>query len=80
MIFCYEKCWFLFTVIMSIFMLGIRIITVFKSELNGLHQNVQTIHSRCPGSRESIVRHLVVTVERDCVGLNLMNITYDTYD
>ena len=38
--------------IWSIFMLGIEIRTVLKSELNGLNENFQHFDSRCPGSRE----------------------------
>ena len=38
--------------IWSIFMLGIKIRTVLKSELNGLHENVQHFDPRCLGSRE----------------------------
>ena len=38
--------------ILSIFVLGIKIRTVVKSELNGLHENVQHFYPRCLGSRE----------------------------
>ena len=38
--------------IWSIFMLGNKIRTFLKSELNGLHENVQHFDSRCLGSRD----------------------------
>ena len=38
--FCLKKRWFLITVFESTFMLGIKIWIVLKSELNGLHENV----------------------------------------
>ena len=59
MFFCIEKCWFLITVffllnvlIWSIFMLGIKRRMVLKSELDGLHENVQHFDPRCLESRE----------------------------
>ena len=33
-------------------MLGIKIMTALKSELNRLHENVQNVDPRCLGSRE----------------------------
>ena len=38
--------------IWSIFMLGIKIRTVLKSELNGLNEKVQHFYPSCLGSRE----------------------------
>ena len=38
--------------IWSIFMLGIKIRTVLKSELNGLNEKVQNFYPSCLGSRE----------------------------
>ena len=65
-----EKCWFLISffllnvLIWSLFMLGIKIKTVLKSELNGFHENVQHFDSRCPGSREIAKTSRIVLLGR----------------
>ena len=43
------------------FMLGINIRTVLKSELNGLHENVKSFDPRCLGSGEN-TKNIVQTV------------------
>ena len=50
--------------IWSIFMLGIKIRTVLKSELNGLHKNVQHFDPSFLGSREN-TKNKVQTVLMD---------------
>ena len=50
--------------IWSICMIGIKIRTVLNLELNGLHENVKNVNSRCPESRE-IAKSEVETVLLD---------------
>ena len=66
-LFCLEKCWFIFTVflllnvlIWSILIIGIKIRTVLKSELDGLHENVVP---KCLGCRENTKKMQTVLMD-----------------
>ena len=49
----FNYCVFLpIVLIWSFVMIGIKIRTALKSELNWLHENVHNFNSRCPGSQE----------------------------
>ena len=52
MLVCNYRFFLLNVLIWSIFMLGIKIRMVLKSELGGLHENVQHFDPRCLESRE----------------------------
>ena len=59
------------SMILSIFMLGIKIRAILNLELKGLHENVQNFYSRCLGSRE-IAKNEVETVLVDTLYIQLI--------